>query len=120
MSDYALSGQWQAVLSIYDVTEAEFDLELRETGQIAGFGRMTTGGAPGVFTINLSDRRRTIPVTGRWSYERPLHRLGLNMTMLVRGRELRHEVAFRTTGRELDWLESVTTGGLPCRLRRMG
>lgn len=120
MSNYALSGQWQAVLSVYDVTEAEYDLELRETGQIAGFGRMTTGAARGVFTTNLSDSRRTIPVTGRWSYERALHRLELNLTTLVRGRKLRHDVAFQTTGRELGWLESVTTAGLPCRLRRMG
>jgi hypothetical protein len=119
VTDYTLSGQWQAVLSVYDVTEAEYDLELRENGQIAGGGRMTTGGTPGVFTINLADGRRTIPVAGRWSYERPLHRLELNMTTLVRGRELRHIVAFQTTGRELGWLESVTTAGLPCRLRRM-
>ena len=119
MTDYTLSGQWQVVLSVYDVTEAEYDLELRENGHIAGGGRMTTGGTPGVFTINLADGRRTIPVAGRWSYERPLHRLELNMTTLVRGRELRHIVAFQTTGRELGWLESVTTAGLPCRLRRM-
>lgn len=70
MTDYTLSGQWQVVLSVYDVTEAEYDLELRENGQIDGCVDLAAEHLPRQVFASLTTLEHDSAYRSRWGGRR--------------------------------------------------